>query len=157
MTRVVCKSGKDLIFSFETMSKLGSDGMIHAYHDSSGYPTIGVGHLLSKVVNESLVKYPSMTVQAAHDLFDKDVIERAIQVDKLIKVAITDNQFGAILCLEFNIGIGNLTDSTLIKKLNAKDSKESIGEEFDKWDKSCGVVSNGLIRRRKAEKDLFLS
>ena len=69
----------------------------------------------------------------------------------------TDNEFGALVSLAFNVGLGNLHASTLRKKLNRGDSKIDCVDEFLKWDKAGGRKISGLTRRRVAEKDLFLS
>jgi lysozyme len=51
--------------------------------------------------------------------------------------------------------MGNLRNSTLLKKVNANPSDETIRAEFMKWDKAGGKKLAGLTRRRKAEADLY--
>jgi GH24 family phage-related lysozyme (muramidase) len=70
-------------------------------------------------------------------------------------VALSQNQFDALVSFIFNVGIGNFTKSTLAKKIIAKD--KSAPQEILKWNKAGGVLSNGLVRRREAELKLFLS
>ena len=62
--------------------------------------------------------------------------------------------FDALTCFTFNLGAGNLANSTLLKKLNQKDY-EGAAEEFEKWIYAGGKVLAGLVRRRKAERALF--
>ena len=69
---------------------------------------------------------------------------------------LTQNQFDALVCLEYNIGYGNLSKSTLLKQLNNKNYKEAA-EQFAVWRLSGGKVQSGLVKRRAKEKALFLS
>lgn len=155
--RRVCDDAVNMIVSFERMHRIGKDGLVHAYHDNLGYPTIGIGHLLSKVKWEDLSKYDPLTLDEAHELHQKDLDKFATGVSRLVKVKLTDNQFGALVSLAFNIGLGNLQASTLLRKLNRGDSLEDVGDEFLKWNKGGGIVLRGLTRRRVAERALFLS
>lgn len=153
----VCKLAIDLIVSFESIAKIGADGRVYPYHDAVGYPTIGIGHLLSKIKFEPLDKYGSLTIDESHNLHHEDLDIFAVGVNKLVDVDLSDNEFGAIVSLAFNIGLGNLGSSTLIKKLNLGNSKIDIASEFLKWNKAGGQVLAGLTRRRVAEKTLFLT
>lgn len=154
--RTVNKKTMDLIESFESLHRVGNDGLIYPYHDMLGYPTIGIGHLLSKVVNENLSKYPPITKEDAYKLHTQDVNVFSLGVSKMIIVPTTDNQFGAIVSLAFNVGLGNLKTSTLIRKLNQKNPISDIANEFLKWNKGGGKIIAGLTRRRIAERELFL-
>lgn len=153
----VCNDAVDMIVSFEKMHRVGSDGRVYPYHDAVGYPTIGIGHLLSKVKFEPLAKYGSMTLNEAHELHHEDLNKFALGVCKLVTIDLSENEFGAIVSLAFNIGLGNLGSSTLIRKLNAGASKVEVAAEFLKWDKAGGKVLSGLTRRRIAERKLFLT
>jgi len=57
----------------------------------------------------------------------------------------------------FNVGVGNLKKSTLLKKVNANPADESIRAEFMKWNKAGGKVLNGLTKRRAEEADLYFT
>jgi len=78
-------------------------------------------------------------------------------LEKMLKVEVTDNEFAALLSLLYNIGSGNLQNSTLLRKLNSGDLKENVAAEFLKWDKSGGQFVQGLLNRREDERLLFLS
>jgi lysozyme len=86
----------------------------------------------------------------------KDVARFEDGVNKLVTYTINQNQFDALVDFSFNLGLGNLGSSTLLKKLNAGDIK-GAAEEFLRWDKAGGKVLAGLTKRRKAERDLFLA
>lgn len=156
-SRAVCDAGFKLILSFEGLAKRGPDGLIYAYHDCVGFPTIGVGHLLSRIKNEDLSKYPPITEEKAFEIKRQDLEKVSRSVERLLKVNVTDNQFAALVSLAFNIGTGNLQISSLLKKLNRGDGLNEVAREFLKWNKAQGIVFSGLTRRRMAESKLFLT
>jgi lysozyme len=155
--RIVPEHVVDMIISYEKMYRIGPDGLVYPYHDALGYPTIGIGRLLSRVKYEPLTKYTPITIEQAKIDFHIDLDKFAIGVSRLCKVAISDNQFGALVSLSFNIGLGNLQASSLIRKLNRGDSHEDVGNEFLKWNMGGGKILPGLTRRRISEKTIFLS
>jgi lysozyme len=81
-------------------------------------------------------------------------MDKCRDVDSLVKVSLNDNQYAAIVSFAFNLGVGNLKQSTLLKKLNAGDFA-GAANEFAKWNKAGGKVLAGLTRRRAAEAELF--
>ena len=64
------------------------------------------------------------------------------------------HQFDALVSFAYNVGIGNLKSSTLLRKLNAGDY-DGAALEFHRWKRSNGRVLPGLVRRRAAEALLF--
>ena len=86
-----------------------------------------------------------------------DVTKFSQKVASLVKKPLTDNQFGAIVSFAYNLGIGNLSSSTLLKKLNTNPNDSSITSEFLKWNKANGKVLAGLTRRRTEEAQLYFS
>jgi lysozyme len=73
-----------------------------------------------------------------------------------VKAPINQNQFDALVSFVYNVGAGNFAKSTLLKKLNKADY-QGAGDEFLRWNRGGGKVLNGLIRRRDAERSLFLT
>ena len=142
----------------QTMSPLKSksDGLVYAYHDAVGFSTIGYGRLLSRTKWEDLSKYDPITKEQAEILKRQDLDKFARSVAGMLKVEVTDNQFGALVSLCFNIGAGNLASSTLIRKLNRGDDLIEVADEFLRWNKAGGRILKGLTRRRIAERKLFL-
>lgn len=98
-----------------------------------------------------------MTVEQAVNLKMQDLQRFCISVEGMLKVRVTDNQFGALVSLAFNIGTGALKSSSLLRKLNRGDDINEVAQEFLKWNKAGGIVYRGLTRRRIAEMKLFLS
>jgi lysozyme len=70
---------------------------------------------------------------------------------------ITTNQFNALVSFAFNLGTAALAKSTLLKKVKANPNDPSITIEFMKWVNAGGVKLEGLVRRRKAEAELYFT
>ena len=97
-----------------------------------------------------------ITAAEAELLLTVDLSRFEIGVSKLVKVFLNQNQFDALVCFSFNLGLGSLGGSTLLKKLNLGDYT-GASLEFPKWTHAGGVILPGLVKRRAAEKALFLS
>lgn len=85
-------------------------------------------------------------------LLDVARFERGVK--QLVTVPLTDNQLGALISFAYNVGIGALARSTLLKLLNAG-AYEAASDQFARWNRAAGKVMAGLTRRRAAEKALF--
>jgi len=131
----------------------------HEGHSLKAYPdpaTNGDPWTISYGLTGPWVKKGLVITQAESDKrFMEYVDEWCEQLDKIIKVDCTRNQYIAMLSLSWNIGIPNFSKSTLLKKVNAKDFA-GAANEFIKWNKAAGKVMNGLTKRRNDEKELFL-
>ena len=99
------------------------------------------GDRISKERAEGLLNYH-------YDLFENDV--------KLyLKVNVNENQLGALVSFAYNLGVGNLQKSTLLRLIN-EGKFQAAANEFDKWVYANKVKLNGLVNRRAEEKQLFL-
>jgi lysozyme len=121
-----------------------------AYLCSAGVLTIGYGHT-GGVKEGDLI-----TEQKAEQLLQDDLKKFENGVLRLVRVPLTQNQFDALVSFAFNLGVGNLGKSTLLKMLNDRDYKGAAGQ-FVRWNKAAGKELAGLTRRRLAESALFLS
>ena len=143
----VNKAGKDLIKRFEGCK-------LKAYKCPAGLWTIGYGNTFyedgTKVKEGDVI-----TQERAEQLFDLIVNDFAEQVDALVKSNVTENNFAAIVSFTFNVGVGNLKKSTLLKKVNANPKDKTIPAEMKKWVRANGEVLKGLVRRREAEAKLY--
>jgi len=74
-----------------------------------------------------------------------------------IRVPVTDNQLLALSSFAYNVGENAFNTSTLLRLLNNGTNKTIVANEFDKWVNAGGSINKGLVNRRKAEKQLFLS
>ncbi|USA54565.1 lysozyme [Acinetobacter sp. C32I] len=139
--------GINLIISFE-------DLVLTAYDDGVGVWTIGYGTTVYP--NGIRVKRGDTCTKAqAMSFFQHDLRRFEAAVNQVVKVTINQNQFDALVSLTYNIGEQAFKDSTLLKKLNAGDFM-GAAEQFKVWNKGGGKVMKGLVRRRAAERELFL-
>lgn len=137
------QDGLRLIKTFEGLR-------LDAYLDSVGIPTIGYGS-----TGPDIKLGLEWTHAQADTRLEEDVYRFENGVENCVKVKLNSNQFSALVCFAYNVGIGSLQRSTLLKKLNASDFS-GAADEFLRWNKAGGKVLAGLTRRRKAERDLFL-
>jgi lysozyme len=128
--------------------------VLTAYLCPANVWTIGWGN--TYYADGSKVKQgDKITQQMADRLFEVILGRFEDQVTPLIKSKVSENQYSAVLSFTYNLGVGNLKSSTLLKKINANPDDPTIANEFAKWKNAGGKPSNGLIRRRKAESDLY--
>lgn len=164
-----------------------SDKGIHLMHLFEGYRdkpylcsanmwTIGWGHVLY----QDQIKLPMVRKEGYNGAIRKEYPlrpedNRVWSKDELVKIFKDDlvyfergvlrlapnlagNQckFDACVAFSFNVGLGNFQRSTIRQKINRKEWEEAA-EAFMTWTKAGGKVLNGLVKRRSAEKALFLS
>lgn len=163
--RDLSDTGLTLIKSFESIPDGDPQTVnIDPYLDPVGIWTIGWGHAIAVggaylrgKANRKAAQdlYPGgITLEQAETLLRGDVLDTCRDVEALVDVALTDNQFAALVSFTFNLGRGNLSKSTLLRKLNAGDYAGAAAE-FHKWNRGEGKVLQGLVRRRAAESELF--
>lgn len=122
----------------------------HAYLCPAGVWTIGYGHTRGVRSGEVI------TSEQADALLSDDLSASERAVERSVTVPLSQQQFDALVSFTFNFGEGNLHDSTLLKKLNAGDSA-GAADEFLRWVNADGKKLPGLVERRNAERQLFLS
>lgn len=120
------------------------------YPDAAGY-SIGYGHYLGAKPEPS-----SITAAQAEAYLLADARAAAIAVTNGVRVPINQNQFDALVSFVYNLGASAFRNSALLEKLNAGDFS-GAANEFGRWIYVQGHVSDGLVRRRALERDLFLS
>lgn len=136
--------GLELIQQFEGLR-------LRAYLDSAGVPTIGYGSTRGVQMGDEITETDALALLAA----DCDRFEDAVR--ELVNVRLNQNEFDALVSFSFNVGAAALRDSTLLRKLNAGEDREEVANEFLRWVYAGGKKLRGLERRRKAERDLFLT
>ena len=134
--------GLQVIQAFESLR-------LQAYQDGGGVWTIGWGHTGPDV-------HPGQTIHRAQaEVFLVQDLEKAErEVEKQVKVPLTQAQFDALVSFEFNTG--GIGGSTLAKRLNEDDYVGACAE-LAKWHYDNGRRVKGLLRRRAAEMSLFLA
>jgi lysozyme len=120
-----------------------------AYQDVAGVWTIGYGH-----VGPEASAGKTITEAEADTLLRSDLAEAVACVNRAVRVEITQQQFDALVDFCFNAGRGSFLGSTLLKKVNAEDFAGAAAQ-FGLWVHAGGEVVAGLVRRRKAEAEMF--
>jgi lysozyme len=126
------------------------------YLDPVGLPTGGVGHLLTP---SELLRFPVGTdlSEAQIDAWLRSDIWAAQGCVRLhVDWDLDQAQFDALVSFVFNVGCEAFRRSTLLRLLNAG-LEELAAEEFDRWVFAKGRKLQGLVARRAAERDVFLS
>ncbi|MBQ2372948.1 MAG: lysozyme [Bacteroidales bacterium] len=123
---------------------------LKAYQCPGGVWTIGYGHTAG-------VK-PGMLISKAQaeEYLKADLIAFERYLNGL-GLALNQNQFDALVSFIYNVGTGNFSNSTLLRKVRANPQENSIMDEFLRWVYSKGRVLPGLQRRRLAEMKLYFS
>ena len=123
------------------------------YADAVKVPTIGYGHTLGLMRSDVGVK--TITQDEAERLLRQDDLPRyEAGVSAVVKVPLDQHQFDALVSFAYNLGVGALAGSTLLRKLNAKDYGGAAAK-FPRWVRAGNQVLPGLVRRRAAEQALF--
>lgn len=146
----ISQKGLELLKKFEGLS-------LKPYKCAGGIWTIGYGN--TYYPNGVKVKETDslITKEKANEMLAMLLGSYEKAVDSFCRDDINQNQFDSLVLLAYNIGVGNLQRSTLIKKVNLNPNDLSIKTEFLKWNRSAGKVLAGLTKRREAEANLYLS
>ena len=146
----ISQKGLDLIKEFEGLR-------FKPYKDVTGVPTIGYGSTYYRNGKKVSMSDKPITEDEANSLLtyiaNKDF---GSFINKVVKVELNQNQFDALVSFAYNLGNGNLQNSTLLKKVNSGDFI-GASNEFIKWNKVGKKELAGLTKRREKEKKLFLS
>ena len=127
----------------------------HAYRDPVGIWTIGYGHT-SAAGHPHVHEGMHITVAQGREILRQDVNKFAAGVRKLVTTDLTDAQFSALVSFAFNVGLGGLSRSSVLKAVNARDFA-AVPRRLALWVKAGGRRLPGLVRRRAAEAALFMS
>lgn len=121
---------------------------LKAYKCAAGVWTIGIGHTGADVKEGMII-----TKEKSRELLKSDLSRFEKAVNTYIKVPLEQHQFDALVSLTFNIGVGNFSKSTLVKKINVNASMEEIEFQFKQWKLARGKPI--LLSRRKREAELY--
>ena len=142
-----------LIQRFEGCARARADGSFEAYPDpgTGADPwTIGWGSTGPDIGAQTVWSKAQCDTRLV-----RDVGRFAAQIAALIGPApTTQNQFDALVCFAYNLGVGALKGSTLLRRHLAGDTAGAAGE-FAKWVRAGGRVLPGLVKRRAAEAALY--
>jgi lysozyme len=120
------------------------------YRDVAGFSTIGYGHLIKPAES-----FPDGIAESqAAAILANDIQDAEQSVARLVRIALTQGQFDALVDFCFNLGAGRLAGSTLLRELNAG-RHDAAALQLLAWDHAGGVVNSGLKSRRQAEFELW--
>lgn len=129
------------------------------YLCSAGRPTIGYGSTYYENYRKVTMDDAAITKDQAESMFLKALANFSFHVEQAITSDVTDNQFGALVSLAYNIGPTRFKSSTLVKRVNADPNDPRIRDEFMKYCKvrkdGILVENEGLKKRRKKEADMY--
>lgn len=141
----------------ETIIKEFEGEELDAYLDPAGIPTIGYGTTRNPDTGKRIKLGDKIDKATAIRWLRMDTAKVRESVKKLVKVPINARQLDALTSFVYNVGQTAFADSTMLKLLNNKTDKRIVANEFDRWVYAKRVKLPGLVRRRKLEKELFLS
>lgn len=133
-----------------------STAVIEPYYDPVGLPTIGYGHLLSRTAWAPLNQFPAISIAQAEALLRADLMKAAGAVMRMVKVRLNANQIAALIDFVFNAGAGNFEISTLRRVINRGDFAAVPGQLM-RWVYAKGIKLPGLVKRRRAEAELWVA
>ena len=118
-----------------------------AYRCPAGVLTIGYGHTGADV-SEGM----TITREEADGLFDRDIERFEGQLRSVVgPVNLRQCQWDAVVSIAYNIGVGALSRSTLLRKIRSNPDNPSIRDEFRRWNRAGGRELAGLTKRREWE------
>lgn len=118
------------------------------YYDVVGVLTVCYGHTGSDIIKDKL--YSQSECDA---LLEKDLAKVKKQIDPMIVVIIPETTRAALYSFTYNVGVGNFSSSTLLKRLNIGDISGACGE-LKRWVYAAGKPWKGLITRRQIEEEV---
>lgn len=148
--RQINQAGLQLIKEFEGLARVIPGNQVQAYLDSVGVPTIGYGHTHGVHLGQVI------SFAQAETFLQQDLADFEAQVQAMVKVHLSDNQFAALVSLSYNVGSGAVRNSSLLQSLNAGNYSDAANR-FLRFSFAGGHQLPGLLRRRQAERALFLT
>lgn len=119
-------------------------------------PTIGYGSTMYTNGERVTMDDPEITEEQAEEMLLDTIKSVEKQVKNVLEVKLKAHQLAALISFTYNVGIGNLSNSTLLAWINSNPDFSRIPEQFRRWNKGGGRVLNGLVRRRESEVALWI-
>lgn len=150
----IINAAATLIQHYEGCATRLPDGRLAPYQDGGGVWTIGWGNTCWRD-GRPITDYDRPISQAEADaLFEFCLRQFAEEVAEELPSNAGSLEAAALLSLAYNIGIGNFRTSTVLKLFRAGDIPRAA-DAIELWNKTGGVVTKGLQRRRRAERHVF--
>lgn len=127
------------------------------YQDLGGTWTIGYGFTALPGPVRVTADAPAMS-EAQAQAFLAHIVEPVLaRVRMMVHRDVSTNAIAALTDFAYNEGTGALSRSALLAALNAGDDLEDVALRFGSWVYVKGAVSSDLVKRRAAERELFLT
>ncbi len=144
----------NLVQEFEGCAQKQADGSFKAYPDpgTGKLPwTIGWGSTGADIVETTVWSQAQCDAR-----LEENLTSFSAQVSALVEggAPTSQNQFDALVDFAYNLGVGNLESSTLLRLHKAGDYAGAAAQ-FPLWDHAGGQVMPGLRKRRAAEQALY--
>lgn len=126
------------------------------YRDVAGYPTVGVGHLVTPA--DHLQVGDQVSRDQVLDFLEHDIAEAQMAVTRLVgDLPLSQNEYDALVDLAFNVGEGNLSaeHSPGLNAAIAARDYEAIAAELD-YHHAAGQMARGLVYRSERRANIFL-
>ena len=147
--RLINERGIEMVKSFEGLA-------LRPYVCAGGVNSVGYGATRSSTGGPIDLDMEPISEIEAEALLVRDLETSEGWISRLIKTSLTENQYSDLTSFTFNVGAGALQRSTLRMKLN-RGEFQGAADEFPKWRIAGGRILAGLVRRRTAERALFLA
>jgi lysozyme len=141
------QAGVELIKEFEGLR-------LRAYLCPAGVATIGYGTTVYPT-GYKVQMGDQCTAEQAEEYLRSDLRDFERDVERMVLVPLNTNQFAALVSFAYNLGAEALRKSTLLRLLNAH-NYAGAADQFARWTYAAGKQLPGLVRRRAAERALFL-
>ena len=146
----VSKKGLEIIKKHEGLR-------LKPYLCPAGVPTIGYGATYYPYGDKVYMSDEAITEEYAEKILKEMLINYEDGVERYVQVELNQNQFDALVSFYYNLGLGSLKSSTLLKRINNNPCDPDIKNQFKRWVKAGGKTLSGLVKRREEESKLYFS
>jgi len=161
----ISKKGREELIKSEGVRKQIYDDwtgkIVSSYSEITGYPTIGVGHLITDTERDKWKNYfkngNELTSLQIDLLLKEDIKKFTKPLNDELKVPVTQQMYDALVSYSFNVGNNSSWRKKIIDKINEKDYQGAAEIMGMYPTTSKGNVLQGLVRRRAKESEMFLS
>lgn len=132
------------------------------YRCIAGRPTIGVGATTYPGGRKVTMQDPPITVERMNEMLRYEVVRYTDEVLRMVNQNCTTSQLVALCLLGYNIGLGGLSKSTVIRKHNQGDFS-AAANAFRMWNQITNPKtgkreeSAALLARRMYEATIYLA
>ena len=154
MRKSILNPALKLIKFFEGLGDGSDEPGLQPYICPAGHPTLGWGSIYGLDGKRVTMSHPTIDETQAAGLMMRDVLPAYGAVARLTKVPLSEGQAAALVDFIYNFGSGNYLASTLRAVIN-REEYDAAPAQFRRWIWGGGKILNGLIRRRKADIQLW--